>query len=446
MSFLAGLHRRGLGMARAKSGRAASWAMLGQISAILASTANFLLLARILGAAEYGLVAGTWALVLAVAPIAALGADRLAVRDISGAKAPPNEALAAGMLTAAAGWVLVIGGLVALHPVILPQASLALLLLLAVADVVAMGTVAIITAVCFATANARAAGIAAVTVNLTKLAAVVAFAVTGGGSDPVRWATFYAVFAVLSAAGQLAFAFKRFGRPVIHGFHLRSRVRDGLPYSGNVVATVVQNDADKTLLVRAGLQEATGHYSVAYRVASIAYLPVLAVLQSMFPRFFALGHEGGLPATAAFGRKLAKPLLAYGVVAGVGLVLCAPLVPLIVGEEYRPSVPLLMLLAPLVLVKVVQSVTGDVLTGAGRQHTRTRCVAIAAVTNVAINLVLIPLLGITGALIATGVAEVLQATLLLLAVRRGLRGPSRDDRPDSVDASLGPAVEGAEQT
>jgi len=411
--------------ARGRGARAASWAMLGQVSATLASTANFLILARVVGPADYGLIAGTWALVLAVAPIAAVGSDRLVVSDVTVRRLRPGHALGLALATAATGWVVVIAALAALQPVVLPQTHLALVLLLAAADIVALGTVSLITSLGFATGNARAAGMAVVVVNLTKLAAVVVFWLSGG-QDPLRWATLYAAFALVSAAVQLAVTLRRVGRPSAHGFHVGRRVREGLPYTGHIAAMVVQNDADKTLLVRAGLAEQAGHYSVAYRLSTVAYLPVLAVLQSTFPRFFAAGAEGGLRATVALARRLATPLLAYGAVAAVGLVAAAPLVPVLVGEEYRDAVPLLMLLAPLVLVKVVQSVTGDALTGAGRQGARTRCVAVAAGVNVALNLALIPLLGLAGALVATAVAEVLQAALLVLTVRRALRGPDAD--------------------
>lgn len=412
-------------VARRKSARATSWAMLGQLSAIIASTANFLLLARLVGPTEYGIIAGSWALVLAAAPIAALGADRLLMRDVSAGHLPPAQALGAALVTLAMGCVVIIGALVSLHSVLLPQTPLALLVSLALAEIVAMGMVVLVTALFFATSNARAAGITSVVVNATKLLAVVTFAVSGDG-DPVHWAMIYAGYAVVSALGQLAVAIRRFGRPSVKSYHFVARARDGLPYSGNVVATVVQNDADKTLLLRNGLGADVGHYSVAYRLASMAYLPVLAVMQAMLPRYFAVGGEGGLPATTAFARRLAKPLLAYGVAATVVVIAVAPLVPVAVGEEYRESVALLALLAPLVLAKVVQTVVGDALTGAGRQRTRTLCVSIAAATNVSINLALIPILGLTGALVATFVAEVLQASLLCLAVYLGLRRSPRD--------------------
>jgi O-antigen/teichoic acid export membrane protein len=170
----------------------------------------------------------------------------------------------------------------------------------------------------------------------------------------------------------------------------------------------------------------------------MAYLPVVAVLQVMLPRYFSTGEEGGLPATASFARRLAKPLLAYGVVATGIVIAVAPLVPLVVGEAYRESVPLLMLLAPLVLAKVAQTTTGDALTGAGLQRTRTLCAGIAAGTNVAINLTLIPLIGLTGALVATFAAELLLVVLLLVAVRTGLRASTVGGDPGAPDVDQRP--------
>ncbi|WP_432491947.1 lipopolysaccharide biosynthesis protein [Kineococcus gypseus] len=420
MNRLRGLLQRGLRASRGRSARAMSWAMVGQVTAVVSSTANFLLLARLVGPAEYGLIAGSWALVLAVSPVAALGSDRLLVRDVNARGEQPRQALGTALLSCLVGWFVVVGALVLLRPLVLPQTPLALLLLLALADIVAMGTAVTVTALCFSTGAARAAGISVVAINLTKLLAVVTFALVGSG-DPVQWAATYAAFALVSAGGQLVFALRRFGRPTARGWNLLTRAREGLPYTGSVVAGVVQNDADKTLLLRNGLAVEAGHYSVAYRLASMAYLPVQAVLQAMFPRFFTLGGEGGMPATAALGRRMIKPLLVYGALATVVLLAISPLVPLLIGEEYRDSAPLLALLAPLTLLKVVQTVTGDVLTGAGRQHVRTTCVGSTAAVNVLLNLTLIPVLGVSGALVATYTAELLLSVLLLLAVRRGLR-------------------------
>lgn len=411
------------GALRGRSGRAMSWAMVGQLTALVASTANFLLLARLVGPAQYGLIAGSWALVLAVCPLALLGADRLVVRDVNARGQRPAVALGSALLTCSVGWVVVVAALLALQPLVLPQVPLLLLAFLAVADIVALGASVVVTSLCYATGNARAAGISVVVLNAAKLLSVLTFAAVGDG-DPVRWAAIYAALTLIAATGQVTFAVRRFGRPSTEGYDLRTRAREGLPYTGSVVAGIVQNDADKILLVRHGLTVDAGHYSVAYRLSSMAYVPVQAVLQAMFPRFFAVGGDGDLGATVALGRRMLRPLLAYGLVATLGLLIITPLVPVLIGEEYRDSAPLLMALAPLVLLRVVHTVTGDMLTGAGRQHARTLCTATTAGVNVVLNLALIPVLGVVGAVIATYAAHLLLCVLLVTVVRRGLRGPA----------------------
>jgi O-antigen/teichoic acid export membrane protein len=419
MSVMGTAARRLARVARGRSARASSWAMVGQLASLVASAANFLLLARLIGPAEYGLVAGTWALVMAVGPLASLGSERLLVRDVSGRQLPAAQALGAGLLTLSAGAFMVIGGLVGLHSVLLPQTPVLLLAALAVAEIPAAGVIKLITGLCFSTGNARAAAVTSVLVSLTKLLAVATFALLGG-DEAVTWAVLYAGFSLVSALGQLLWAARRFGRPSARNYHFFRRARDGAPFSGHVIAGIAQNDADKTLLVRYGLAAEAGLYSVAYRLISMAFMPVLAVLQAMFPRYFAVGSAGGLTATSALARRLALPLLAYAVGATVLLVAITPVLPVLLGEEYRESSRFLLLLAPLVLFKVVQTVTGDALTGAGMQTTRTLCVATAAGVNIAVNIALIPVLGVMGAIIATYVAEVTQVVLVLVAVRRGL--------------------------
>lgn len=400
--------------------RAGKWALIGQAAGIAASLANFLLLARLIGPADYGLVAAAWALVLTLGPILTFGADRLVVRDISGSGRDPAEALTASLLTVLGGTGVAAVVIVVLHPLVLPQVPFLLLASIAVADISSVAVAACLLSLCFATGIPRAGGLLTIGVALGKISAVVAFALLDG-EDPVVWALLYAGFSLGLVVVELTWAFRRFGRPVRGDYRFLPRAREGLAYSGNQAATMVQNDSDKIVLVRSGYAEETGLYSVAYRLATTAYMPVLAVLTSTYPKFFAVGASGGLTATAALARRLALPLLAYGVVVAVALVVVAPLVPVLVGEQYRGSVPLLMALSVLPLLRVGQVLAGDALTGAGRQGTRTRCFAGSAALNLALNLAFTPQYGVAAALAATFAAELTALVLVHAALRRHRR-------------------------
>lgn len=406
-------------MVRTRAARSSAWAVLGQLAGVLVGLGNFLLLARVLGPAEYGLVAGAWALVLASGPLMTLGAERLVIRDVT-ADGNVRAALGAGLVTSAAGATFGVLLLLGLHSFVLPQVPILLLGGLAVAEIFAGGLTGCLIALSFAVGDARSASISTVLVGLVKLSAVLVFAV-GGGGDPVQWALAYAALSLAAAAGQVAWGWHRFGRPTLVGYRFVGRVREGLPYSAGTTAGIVHTSADKVLLVRFGYAEEAGLYAVAYRLASMVSTPVLAVMQAMLPRYFAAGARGGVAASAAFGRRLLPPLAAYGVFAAVVLVGAAVFLPDLLGEEYAESASILMLLAPLPLIRLVQSVTGDALTGAGRQGTRTTCAAIAATMNVALNIALIPPFGLTGVLTALLVTQVLSVVLLRLALRRRLR-------------------------
>lgn len=418
--------------------RASSYALVGQFAMAISGLMNFLLLARLLGPGTYGVVAGSLGLVLTVGPIAALGSDKLATRDIAADPGSAPIAFTHALITVILGSSVTAVALTLLHPVILPQVPLALLLALVLAEVLASGVMICTAASRFALGHGRAGGLTMVAISSAKIAAVVTFAVTDG-DDPVRWASLYAGFGLVAAVLCATLLYGKVGHPVVRGYRPLARAREGVPYSLNITATVAQNDVDKTLLVRSGFSEEAGLYSVAYRLATMAWLPILAVLQATMPRFFSIGNEGGLIATSSFARQLMRPLAAYGVFATIVLALVAPLIPVLVGEEYRGSVTYLLLLAPLALFKVGQYVPSDALTGAGYQPVRTVCIVTSMSLNLVLGLVFIPVYGVAAALAATFLAELTYLVLIRIAVRRRVARERAAVRADDTLPTTGDA-------
>lgn len=403
-----------------RSSRLGGYAIVAELAGLVAGAANFLLLARTLGPTDYGVIAGAWALVLATSPIAILGANRLVTRAVASQGQRPADALGEGLVTVVVGGTAALVLLVVVHPFLLPQVPVELIVGLAIADIFCLGATLCLSALLYAVESGRAVGLVAVANSAAKLAAILTFTLTGG-QDPVQWAQLYALLSVLVVVLELAWSWRRFGRPTLRRHTLWSQARTGFGFSLNNAAVTVLSDFDKTLLVRNGFAGDAGVYGVAYRLSTIAALPIIGVMHATFPRFFAIGEAGGLRATTAFARKLAVPLAAYGALAGITLIVVAPLIPVVVGDDFRPSVTLLMLLAGLPLLRPLQSLPSDALTGANKQSTRTACWGAAATVNVVLNLILIPRHGLTGALITTGISELLLLGLVTLAVRRGLR-------------------------
>ena len=378
---------------------------------------NFVVLARLVGPSSYGLVAGALGLVYTIGPFAALGADKLVVRDVAAKHEAPAAAFTTGLVTILGGGVAATAVIASVQLVLLPQVPLALVVSLAVAELLASGAILCCVGVLLATGQARPAGLTMTLTNAAKVAAVAVFAATSG-DDPVLWALLYATFATAAAVWSVVSVFRRYGPPRLVDYRFPDRARQGFPFSLNVTADQAQNDFDKVILVRSGFAEAAGLYGVAYRVINLAMLPIDAVMIGVNTRFFEVGAEGGIRATGSYAHRLLLPLAAYAVVVALVLAVGAPVVPLILGEEYDGAVGLILLLAPLVLLRVVQYLPSEALTGGGHQPARTLCIVVSAGLNVVLCLALIPRYGLSAAMIVTYVTELLYAALVILAVRR----------------------------
>jgi O-antigen/teichoic acid export membrane protein len=87
----------------------------------------------------------------------------------------------------------------------------------------------------------------------------------------------------------------------------------------------------------------------------------------------------------------------YSIVAGIGLLLFAPVVPYILGSDYINVVEALRWLAPIPLFRGLQHFGGDILSGTGFQGLRSALEVIISIFNIGINLWLIPLYSWQGA-------------------------------------------------
>ena len=254
----------------------------------------------------------------------------------------------------------------------------------------------------------------------------------------------FALLATYSTVGGAVYltTVRRLGLRLLPGGLTWTGLRDGLPYAGVLVSLAVQEDSDKILLVRFADDVHAGLYAAAYRLVQLGLIPIRALLGSSHPRFLVNtpGERGEHLGRAV---RYTRPAALYSVVAVIGIVVTAPVVPAFFGSEYDGTLPLLVALAPLVLLRSVSLFPLNALMGLGRYGTRFSVIGSAAVLNVALNLVLIPRLSVWGAVIATMVTEVYFIVLVWAATVRGQR---RHDSGDPSPALQRPPVPGDEAT
>lgn len=165
-----------------------------------------------------------------------------------------------------------------------------------------------------------------------------------------------------------------------------------------------------------------GIYRVADQISVLIALglhSVNVVVAPQFARLYARGDNNGLQRMATSSARVA-----VATTLPIALLLWAlgkPTISLIFGAEYLPVYGPLSILA---IGQIINSITGSngfLLNMTGYEQDTVRGLAIAAISNIILNLVLIPFWGVTGAAVAAVITMATWNILLYFSVRRHLK-------------------------
>ena len=164
-----------------------------------------------------------------------------------------------------------------------------------------------------------------------------------------------------------------------------------------------------------------GIYRVAAQVSLLTSFGLEAINMVVAPRFAALYARNEMVKLQRLVTVSARVVLAFNLVLTAGFIaLGRPFLKLAFGLPYEASyIPLLILL----IGQTVNSATGSVgvlLNMTHKEQEAAKGVAISAITNVALNFLLIPLWGIVGSAVAHAISMIIWNILLWRAVRKKL--------------------------
>lgn len=143
----------------------------------------------------------------------------------------------------------------------------------------------------------------------------------------------------------------------------------------------------------------TGVYSIAVALAELMWLVSSAVTTAAYAR---IGSAGRAQAAALAWRAMRSSVLVLLAISPLLWAIAAWWVPVLLGEPYRPAMPLLAVLLPGVALYGGASALSAWFTNhAGRPMVPARLAALSLVINVAVSLVAIPRLGPMGGALAT---------------------------------------------
>lgn len=392
-----------------------SWAVVAEITNLGAVAVVFYILARQLTTGDYGQFTSLVSIAAIIGPLSTFGANLLLIRrgvmetDIRAETGRAVNTAAIGTSGAVAAFLI----LALLIPGLLGEISRTTMALVLVGQVVAFWMLELGVTSAVAMAELRLAAMARTAAGVIRILAVVGFLV-GPGAGVDTWAWYFLGGQVVAAVAVHLIVARAFG-----GFPLLSRTplseyRHGFPYGlGNTTEGFLAA-SDRPLLTQFGFSGQDGIYGAGYRVVSLGFTPLIALLKAQDRRFFRHAADGAAAAHQA-GRKMVVHGLAATVPVSIALFLTAPLLSVILGDRWAEAETVIRALALLPFIKGIQFSFGNALTAADNQQTRMWLTGAAAIGNFVGNLIAIPIWGWPAAAVTTLVAEAALAVGFWLA-------------------------------
>ena len=369
--------------------RNAAWLFAGQGLSLVVQGFYFIVLARLLGTTQYGLLAGAIALVSIVSQYSALGSGLLFMRYVSADHSRFGVYWGNILISVFLLGTLLVVGIRLSGRWLVGAASVPLLFPIAISDCLFQGLSSCAGQVFQTFERMKFSAALNLLNNVSRCILAVGMFVILGRASALQWAIGTLAVSSLSACVAFAIVTRFFGLPSFSPSLLIRHSGEGFVYAISGSTTMVYNDIDKVVLSHFGMNRANGIYSMAYRVVNIGTMPIASLVGAAFPRFFREGVKG-IAATVPLARALLRRTAVLGIGISLAMFVCAPLIPHLVGKSFMEAVSALRWLCLIPFFRCFNLSAGDALAGAGHQKSRLVCQSIAAIGNVLLNLYLVP--------------------------------------------------------
>jgi O-antigen/teichoic acid export membrane protein len=427
LNLLARMKREGLV-------RDATHLSIAQGLRLFIQAAYFVLIARSLGPDSYGTFVTLVAMAGVLGPFSGMGTPNLFIKNVRSGKREAAVCWGNGLLLTVLSGTLFSVLMVATKYIVHLSTGLFGLVIVCISDLIFV-KVTELAAFGFAASNRmKDTSILTVIVSLLRLIGIAVMVVVLHKVSLQQWTLVYLLTSVLGTLYVLFKGTQLWGRPRIQLTALREDVGEGVFFSIGSSATTVYNDIDKVMLSKLSDFASTGIYGAAYRIIDVSMSPVRSLVGAAYPEFFRRGVNG-MNATYRYARSLISKSIIFGAVTFVGLWLCAPVLPHILGHQYEAAIPALRWLALIPFLRCIHVFLGDALSGAGFQRTRTGIQVFIALVNVGLNLLILPRYSWRGAAWTSLGCDAMLMALFWTAVLYHVRQESRMLSPSLVARS-----------
>lgn len=386
----------------------------------------FILIARLLGAADYGAFSAVLALASAIGSLGGLGVNVLMVREVSRSEECfPSAWGSALMAITISGPPLLIAYLFLAWSIIPSSVEFLAIVFIGCSEI-------LLTPLVVAAINAfqshgfmgRASWVYLIPVLPRFAAALLLIWISilcPNEKQLSYWAILYFVATTVATIVCLALVNRSLARPIFPEFStLRRQIREGFTFSVASATSRLYVDIDKTMLANLSTLAETGAYSAAHRIVDLATIPAQSLFITAARRFFQEG-KNGLDSVLGFARTLLVVPLLGTLAASLTIFLLAGILPLILGSGFELAVSSLRWLAWLPCFSLLRLLLQSLLIGNDRHQIVAVTLLSGAIINIMANLMLIPLFGWKGAVIAAYTGEIIMSAAMLAIIAKGVR-------------------------
>lgn len=393
------------------------WTMGGNGARLFLQAIYFILIARALGAKEYGAFIGAVSLVALVVPFSSWGTGFLLIKDVATNRSAFARRWGTALgVTAFSGCILLCIVLLVSRVLWAKSVPLRIVLLVGISDLILVRTVDLATQAFVAVEFLRKSAEVNVVLSAARITAAVYLCFAVRSHSAGVWAFLYLASGTIAAIYSIVAVARTIGVPKLSLYLSTADFKEGFYFAVSLASQTAYNDIDKTMLVRLGGLQATGIYGAAYRIVDASFAPVSALVYAAYARFFQHGARG-IDGSVRFAKKLLPYSAAYGASAAILLVAASPLLPILLGGQFAQASIALQWLSPLVLLKSIHYFFMASLSGSGAQRVAAPIQVSVAVINVLLNLWLIPVYSWRGAAWASLLTDGLLAVSLWCAIK-----------------------------
>lgn len=382
--------------------------------------AYLLIVSRWLGAEGYGLFAGSVALLTLGAPLANWGSSLLLARYIAQDRNSSRAMWATALVqTGIIGSLLIIGMLIISSLILQQSLPLGPMLMLALAELILLPAAQAATSQCYALEHSTASAVSICLVPLGRILLIISSVASGVAGTPEHAATAHFIGSGLGLAAAVALVARIDGLPA-----WRSRLsfckatRQGTAYAISNTAGTGYQEVDKILMLQLLGAAVVGPYTVAFRITSILVLPITALISATLPRLISQHLNSSTPRTY---RTLLYVALGYGGLAGMAMLIAAPVAPYLFGPGYEQTSRYLLLLAPWPMLFALRQCLATKLTASNYQLLRSTAETTGLILAIALNIILLPRIGEAGSALSLLATEVTISIVLWTLIHKKYR-------------------------